>query len=265
MSEVDKDRGPIVLLASDCATTRILFHALTEQFGTVEAVIEQPMSHVAIARRRVKRLGFATVLGQLLFSAIAVPVLRVRDRKRIMALVRRSGMDTSRIAPTAITNVPSVNSPAAIAALRRLSPRVVVISGTRIIGRATLTCVSAPFINMHAGITPQYRGVHGGYWALVEGRRDLVGTTVHLVDTGIDTGPILGQATFATTRADSFATYPILHTAAGLPLLLDVVDDVLAGRSLVPRAPLARDEPSKLRHHPTLWGYLATRHRRSVG
>ena len=45
------------------------------------------------------------------------------------------------------------------------------INGTRIISKATLGCVPAVFINTHVGITPTYRGVHGGYWSLVEGER----------------------------------------------------------------------------------------------
>ncbi len=49
---------------------------------------------------------------------------------------------------------------------------------------------------MHAGITLRYRGVHGGYWALAEQHPEWVGTTVHLVDPGIDTGGILAQSTF---------------------------------------------------------------------
>ena len=90
-------------------------------------------------------------------------------------------------------------------------------------------------INMHAGITPRYRGVHGGYWALAEQHPEWVGTTVHLVDPGIDTGGILAQATFEVTGEDTIATYPDLHLVHGLPLLGAQVDKVMAGRPLEPR------------------------------
>ena len=92
-----------------------------------------------------------------------------------------------------VIRVPSVNSGKARRALREFSPQVVVVNGTRIICNETLCAVDAPFINTHAGITPLYRGVHGGYWALREGRPDLVGTTftdywVYVV------GPLMGVA-----------------------------------------------------------------------
>jgi methionyl-tRNA formyltransferase len=123
--------------------------------------------------------------------------------------------------------------------------------------------VNAPFLNLHAGITPRYRGVHGGYWALVEGRPDLVGSTVHLVDTGIDTGLVLRQATFDVTGDDSFATYPFLHLAAGVPLVVAVVKEALAGTQLIGSRPMECGG-SRLWYHPTLWGYLSVRRSRGV-
>jgi len=61
-------------------------------------------------------------------------------------------------------------------------------------------------------------GVHGCYRALAEGDADSVGATIHLLDEGIDTGPIIAQRRFAVTHEDSFVTYPYLHAAATLPL-----------------------------------------------
>ena len=99
-----------------------------------------------------------------------------------------------------------------------------------------LQSLGCPVVNMHAGITPRYRGVHGGYWALAERHPEWVGTTVHLVDPGIDTGAILAQATFDVTDEDTIATYPDLHLIHGLALLGTQVDRVLAGQELEPRA-----------------------------
>jgi methionyl-tRNA formyltransferase len=83
-----------------------------------------------------------------------------------------------------------------------------------------------------------------------------VGTTVHLVDPGIDTGGVLARAYFATTAADTIATYPYLHLAAGLPLLTDQVQRVLNGGALEPVGDDPAVEGSRLYLHPTLWGYL---------
>jgi hypothetical protein len=247
---------PIILLAGEGPTSRMVFHALRRNFGEIAVILEDRPSRVRMLRRRLKTLGPATVAGQVLFQSIVRPLLGWVGSRRIAAIKRTHDLDDSPIGGP-IRRVASANSAEARQALRELEPAVVVVVGTRILSAETLACTPAPFINTHGGITPLYRGVHGGYWALAEGRPDLAGTTVHLIDRGIDTGPVLGQATFAVSTGDSFATYPYLHAAAGLPVLLDAVRRALAGDLAAVSNP--RGLPSALRTHPTLWGYLGRR------
>lgn len=251
----------VVLLCGPGPSTNIVYHALTREFGEVDTVLEAVPTRWHLLRRRLRKLGVAVVAGQLPFQAALVPLLRRAGARRIQAIKREHSLDDAPISGP-VTRVPSVNSDEARAVLQRLDPAVVVVNGTRIIERETLACIPAPFVNMHAGITPIYRGVHGGYWALVEGRHDLVGTTVHLVDEGIDTGGIIAQATFTVTPEDSFATYPYLHLTAGLPILMRSVRGLLDG-TLQRDAP-PEGLPSKLRSHPTIWGYVRARLRQGV-
>ena len=253
----------IVVLAQTGPGTNVIVRALRAAFGDVTVVLEEPVPRWRFVQRRIKRLGVGPVVGQLLFSAVVVPLLRRTGRGRVREILDEAGLDDAPL-EQAVLRVGSVNTSEARYLLELLRPAVVVVSGTRIISGATLAAARCPVINMHAGITPQYRGVHGGYWALAQGRPDLVGTTVHLVDTGIDTGPILGQATFPVTARDSFVTYPYLHVAHGLPLLVQAVGDALAGKALEPRQPRANDAPSALWSHPTLPGYVYRRIRFGV-
>lgn len=249
----------VVLLAGDGPSTNIVYHALRAglpETVQLEVVLEEPLSRVLMLKRRKKRLGVLPVLGQVMFIGGAIPLLRLRGRRRVERIKAEYGLDDRPI-PEPVHRVSSANSDEARDLLRRLAPAAVVVNGTRILSGETIAATPAPFINMHAGITPAYRGVHGGYWALVERRPDLVGTTIHRVDEGVDTGTIIDQAYFQVTPQDSFWTYPYLHTAAGVPLLLKAVQGVLAG-DLPSRSP----DPtlrSTLRYHPTLWSYLAGR------
>lgn len=246
----------VVLLAGPGPSTNMVFHGLrTGLPGDVHlvSVLEQPVSRRVLLRRRVRRLGVLEVTGQLLFMATILPLLRMRSGRRLEEIKREHGLDDGPIG-TVLHHVPSVNSPEAVELLQELDPDVIIVNGTRIIGRKTLESINVPIINTHAGITPAYRGVHGGYWALAEGRPDLVGTTVHRIDEGIDTGAIIDQVTFPVTPSDSFVTYPFLHTAAGLPILLNAVRAALKGE-VANRDP-DPSLPSALRYHPTLWGYV---------
>lgn len=255
----------VVLLAGDGSSTRIVYHALRAGLPTdvrLEAIVEMPVSRALLLKRRVKRLGAVAVAGQLLFMTGVVPLLRRTERRRVAEILHAHGLRDEPL-PASAHRVSSANCAEARALLRSLDPAVVVVNGTRILTRETLAATAAPFVNMHAGITPAYRGVHGGFWALAEGRPDLVGTTIHRVDEGIDTGTVVEQAYFAVTPADSFWTYPYLHTAAGIPALLRAVRAVLDAGAL-PSVPHDAALPSVLRYHPTLWTYLAARVRRGV-
>ena len=254
-------RHSVVVLAPPCTATNIVTNALRAKGIDATLVVERPVRGWRLAQRRAKHLGATTVAGQVLFRLAAVPMLERHAHCRIAEILAASSLDGEHVDPT--VQIVSVNDPAAREVLTALDPTIVVVVGTRIIAPATLACVQVPFVNLHAGITPRYRGVHGGYWALAEGRPDLVGSTVHLVDAGIDTGTVLRQATFEVTDRDSFATYPLLHLAAGVPQLVEVVEEVLAGKPLLGHPPLACGD-SRLWHHPTLWGYLSTRRRQHI-
>ena len=49
-------------------------------------------------------------------------------------------------------------------------------------------------INIHAGVSPYYRGTDCNFWALYDNNPHLVGTTVHLLSKGLDNGGILYHA-----------------------------------------------------------------------
>ena len=245
----------VVLLAGGGESTNIVYHYLSARFDDLVAVTEDAVPRIELARRRAKRLGWATVAGQIVFVTAAMPLLRRRARRRIGEILAEQGFDTSPI-PDPV-RVDSVNSPETVKILQDLDPAVVVVNGTRIIARSVLASVDCRFVNTHAGITPRYRGVHGGYWALREERPDLTGTTVHLVDPGIDTGGIVEQGVFETEARDNIATYPYLHLACGLPLLARAVGRVLDGKELETVAPLDASGVTELRWHPTIWSYAA--------
>ena len=246
----------IVMLVGKDPVSNIIYHALAQSFP-VDAVIREEKPPVStFLRRRLKKLGFSKVAGQLFFAAGIVPVVTYSSRRRVQQIISLNRLDTSEIPGSCTIDVASVNSDVTIDELWRHSPRVVIINGTRIIQERVLQSVDAIFLNTHAGITPMYRGVHGGYWALASGDPVNCGVTVHKVDKGIDTGSIVAQATITPTTEDTFATYPFLQIATAIPILKQAVSDALAG-NLSGIAPLPGK--SKLWTHPTAWQYLRNR------
>lgn len=253
--------GRVVLLGGAKASTNIIYHALATRLRIEQVIMESRVSNQSLLARRVRKLGPRKVMGQMCFKLIAEPAIKRSARGRIEEITRAAKFDASPIDPARVVRVASVNAPETISVLQALAPKVVIISGTRIIAREVLESVPASFINMHAGMTPMYRGVHGGYWALAAGDRAHCGVTVHLVDAGIDTGRILAQQSIEPTAEDSFATYPLLQLAAGLPHLIDVTERAIDGRLPSFPDPVG---PSRLYSHPTLREYLSNWLRQGV-
>ncbi|MFI6040137.1 phosphoribosylglycinamide formyltransferase [Nocardia sp. NPDC051321] len=73
------------------------------------------------------------------------------------------------------------------------APDLVVSAGfMKILGPAFLARFGGRIINTHPALLPAFPGAHGVRDALAYGVR-VTGSTVHLVDAGVDTGPILAQ------------------------------------------------------------------------
>jgi hypothetical protein len=244
----------IVLLCTDSRYSRIMYHGLAPHADIAAIIVEKPVSLTRLVRRRMEKLGLTATVGQLFFI-VCNKLLARFSAKRIRELISSYGLDDAPLPENLAIPVDTVNSPRTIALLRELAPDAVVVNGTRIISREVLDTIEAPFLNTHMGITPRYRGVHGGYWAIANGDRENCGVTVHLVDTGIDTGGVLYQDTIAVDRRDDFNTYPIHQIAKAIPLMKSALEDVRTHNlRTVPGV-----SPSRLWHHPTLFGYLRNR------
>jgi phosphoribosylglycinamide formyltransferase-1 len=82
-------------------------------------------------------------------------------------------------------------------------PDLVVSAGfMKILGPGFLAGVGAPMINTHPALLPSFPGTHGVADALAYGVK-LTGATVHIVDEGMDTGPVLAQAAVAVEPDDT--------------------------------------------------------------
>ncbi len=83
------------------------------------------------------------------------------------------------------------------------APDWVVTAGfMKILGPAFLDRFAGRIVNSHPALLPAFPGAHGVADALAHGVK-ITGATVHLVDGGVDTGPILAQAPVAVEPGDT--------------------------------------------------------------
>lgn len=246
----------LIVLATKGPPTDVLVNFLDDAGMPPRAVLVEPsQSRRTLLRGRVRRLGGRAVLGQILFMALVLPLLRRKASTRLDAIRKAHGLRTTPLPEDRLTPITSVNTAETSELLHQLAPDAVVLSGTRIIKPSTLQAAGAPVLNIHAGITPEFRGVHGGYWALWAQRPEDFGATLHLVDPGVDTGAVLQHVRTAPSPQDSFVTYPLLQLAAALPALVRDLERLREGQSLPDPVPTTGQ--GRQWYHPTLGQYLA--------
>ena len=241
----------IVMLCGDGRSSRIMYNGLSPYVDVECVILENKPSRKVMIQRRMKRIGILKTTGQLLFL-IFNKLLTKTSEARIKHLIADYELNDESFPQNIIRKVDSINSEESISLLKNTNPEAVVVNGTRIISKRVLSSVNVPFINTHMGITPRYRGVHGGYWALANEDSDNCGVTVHLVDQGIDTGGVLYQDIIRAGNRDNFNTYPIHQIAKAIPLMKAALYDVKENRINVKQGVL----PSYLWYHPTLFEYL---------
>lgn len=252
----------IVMLCSRGESSYIVYNALSEEFKIEKVIVEDDVPTKTFIKRRIKKLGLMTVIGQIMFVSIVVPILRKVSSGRKQEILKEysASIDDNKMLASNPISVNSVNDAECICILKELQPDIVIVNGTRIISEEVLNCVDAKFVNMHAGITPKYRGCHGAYWALYNNDKENVGVTIHFVDKGIDTGNIIYQSAIQVTLRDNFTTYPILQTCVGVKDEIKTIKDIINNNVLC----VENDLPSGLYTHPTIFQYLWKRIVRKV-
>lgn len=240
------------MLTGPAISSRFMYNGLAEDFDIHTVIQEIPVSMKTIMKNRAKKMGWFSVIGQIGFGVLILPILRNFSKNQKERVIQKLKLSDEKIPKNKWVNVTSVNSKECIEILQKINPDVVVVNGCRIVSQKVLSAINAVFINTHEGITPRYRGIHGGYWALVNKDLAHCGVTVHLVDKGVDTGGILYQATIRPEKKDNFTTYPYYQTAAGIPLMKKAIRDV-QNNSLQKIDPKLE---SKIWFHPTFWAYL---------
>jgi methionyl-tRNA formyltransferase len=127
--------------------------------------------------------------------------------------------------------------------LRRLAPDVLLVwSYSMILPRAVLDVPPLGVVNLHGGLLPEYRGGHVMQWAIVNGERE-TGVTLHFVDEGVDTGPVIAEERFPIEWGDDAATLRLKMKAAGVRLIERFWPLVAAGR-----APRRAQDESRARY-----------------
>ncbi|MEV6478735.1 phosphoribosylglycinamide formyltransferase [Streptomyces sp. NPDC051576] len=109
------------------------------------------------------------------------------------------------------------------AATAAYEPDLIVSAGfMKIVGKEFLALFGGRVVNTHPALLPSFPGAHGVRDALAYGAR-VTGCTVHFVDDGVDTGPIIAQGVVEIRDEDDESALHERIKEVERTLLVDVV------------------------------------------
>lgn len=124
------------------------------------------------------------------------------------------------------------NSRDSVAQMKAWVPDVAVFTGGNILREQILAVPRLGIINAHLALLPEIRGMSSPEWSMM--CRVPLGITIHRIDRGIDTGPILLRREFTDTRnCESFTDLRNRMIAAGIEMVGEVIRGLEQG-TIVP-------------------------------
>lgn len=147
-----------------------LLEALVAAGDTVQAVIEPKTSVLPTTGSMGEYWRRVTAAERQVFSA-------TDHRVRVPALVLRPGELNQVTLPESLFQ----------------ADRLLVFSASYIRDSLCARLIARQTLNLHVGISPEYRGSAPNFWALYHGRPELVGAQVQRLSAGLDAGEILAE------------------------------------------------------------------------
>jgi folate-dependent phosphoribosylglycinamide formyltransferase PurN len=155
----------------------------------------------------------------------------------------RNLYEMSRVAKFPVATCEDHNSPRAIARLKQWSPDVLIFTGGNILKQEVLDIPRLGVLNSHLALLPEIRGMSSPEWSLL--CNVPLGITIHFMDSGIDTGPILLRREFVPDKnCDSFTDLRNRMIAEGVELIGEAVTGLDRG-TLSPVPQTAREKDSQ--------------------
>lgn len=250
----------LAVLTSASIPNIYLVNCLAERHNVVAKIIEQrpqPLTagqkmHVRL--RMLKKYGLMKTVNKLLYNKYRNRFIDPPRSETLKDWLFPDGKEVAYTAEAPSLTVQNINDQSSIDFLKHHDPDVIAVCGTTVIKPQVFTLSRKGTINIHCGIIPEYRSADPLFWALYNNDQEKVGVTIHYVDEGIDTGPIIYQEPVPVTRNDTLATLYAKSIRKGAELMSRAIDDFSRDQVRT----ITKDVAGKSHYHMDLgmWEYL---------
>lgn len=207
------------------------------------------------ARSILRREGVSRTLSRAAGSLVARRAA-AEERGRLDELLDADALRSWHAgAGLPVVRVAALNAPDSLQALSAAAPHLIVRVSGGLLKPEVLRLASVAALNIHHGKAPLIRGMWSIPWAVIEGRPDWIGATVHVMDAGIDTGPILWRGGPQLAPGDGSVELLFRAHLQAVEALARLIETYARGETPAPWLPPA-GETSTYRSAPGLWDWV---------
>jgi len=138
----------------------------------------------------------------------------------------------ARLEPVKI-NWKDVHSEQFVNQIKKYDPYFFLTLGGPLYRKHLLDSIRGVAINQHAGHSPNFKGTNTTEWALYHRNLYCVSSTIHIITTGADAGPIFRRSNPCIFHKDHFTTIFARIVALGTELMIEVVQDIIKNKKVV--------------------------------
>jgi methionyl-tRNA formyltransferase len=116
-----------------------------------------------------------------------------------------------------------LNTTETLTTLQAQQTEIIILFGCSLIGREIMEHFPNRIINLHVGLSGEYRGSSCNFWPIYDERLDCLGATLLKINAGIDTGEVLAQGTIEIEEGDTEQSLMGKSLILGLDLTIQVL------------------------------------------
>lgn len=153
-------------------------------------------------------VSLALIMGAVPFARFSMITVWFRFRRLLARLL--PAVDPSILAYATGRGIPVFknihpNDPAFLSRLREIGPDVIIHQSQCIIRKELIDLPRIGVINRHNALLPKNRGRLTPFWVLYR-KEKMTGVSIHLVNEGIDAGPVIVQEKFEVAEGETFSS-----------------------------------------------------------
>jgi folate-dependent phosphoribosylglycinamide formyltransferase PurN len=204
-----------------------LAHGLSINEVNVKAIIIVKTFQLKRIRFYLKQYGWKTVREKFFSLVLRMPDSNLSgESKFVKKYLSEKNCEVENLLAFAKKNkvpvkfVQSLNSEDSITFIKKINPEAIIYAGGGILKKRFLSIAKRGVLNAHSGLLPFFRGMNVIEWSILYGIEPY--TTVHFIESGIDTGDIIYKRKLPVQGLKTLAEYRGMGTRNEVEALVQV-------------------------------------------